>query len=60
MIEVKNLYKSFDGKQVLSDINAKFYKGKINQIIDDSFIFNLIDGIGENDKSAAWRYFITE
>ena len=26
MIEVKNLYKSFDGKQVLSDINAKFYK----------------------------------
>ena len=36
MIEVKNLYKSFDGKQVLSDINAKFYKGKINQIIGQS------------------------
>ena len=36
MIEVKNLYKSFDGKQVLSDINAKFYKSKINQIIGQS------------------------
>lgn len=36
MIEVKNLNKSFDGKQVLTDINATFYKGKINQIIGQS------------------------
>ena len=36
MIEVKNLNKSFDGKQVLYDITAKFYEGKINQIIGQS------------------------
>jgi phospholipid/cholesterol/gamma-HCH transport system ATP-binding protein len=36
MIEVKNLFKSFDGKQVLSDISAIFYSGKINQIIGQS------------------------
>lgn len=36
MIEVKNLYKSFDGKDVLSDINAKFEDGKTNLIIGQS------------------------
>lgn len=36
MIEVKNLNKSFDGKQVLNNISATFYKGKINQIIGQS------------------------
>ena len=33
MIEVKNLYKSFDGKDVLIDINATFRDGKTNLII---------------------------
>lgn len=36
MIEVKNLNKSFDGKQVLKNISATFYKGKVNQIIGQS------------------------
>lgn len=36
MIEVKNLNKSFDGNQILYDINAKFTKGKVNMIIGQS------------------------
>lgn len=36
MIEVENLYKSFDGKQILSDISAGFLSGKVNQIIGQS------------------------
>ncbi|MDR1543283.1 MAG: ATP-binding cassette domain-containing protein [Prevotellaceae bacterium] len=36
MIEVQNISKSFDGKLVLNDISAKFYNGKINQIIGQS------------------------
>ncbi|MGM9805417.1 MAG: ABC transporter ATP-binding protein [Candidatus Aphodosoma sp.] len=36
MIEVKDIYKSFDGKQVLSDVSACFYDGKVNQIIGKS------------------------
>lgn len=36
MIEVKNLYKSFDGKAILKDISAVFHNGKINQIIGQS------------------------
>ena len=36
MIEVKNLSKSFGSVQVLSNINAQFNKGKINQIIGKS------------------------
>ena len=36
MIEVKNLYKSFDGKDVLIDINATFQDGKTNLIIGQS------------------------
>ena len=36
MIEVKNLYKSFEGKQVLTDISAHFDKGKVNLIIGQS------------------------
>ena len=36
MIEVKNLNKSFDGKQVLKNISTTFYKGKVNQIIGQS------------------------
>jgi phospholipid/cholesterol/gamma-HCH transport system ATP-binding protein len=36
MIEVKNLYKSFDGKPVLKGISAVFEKGKTNMIIGRS------------------------
>ena len=36
MIEVKNLYKSFEGKDVLKDINTTFEDGKTNLIIGQS------------------------
>ena len=36
MIEVKGLNKSFNGKQVLSDINVTFQTGKVNLIIGKS------------------------
>ena len=36
MIELKHLYKSFDGKDVLKDINASFENGKTNLIIGQS------------------------
>ena len=36
MIEVKNLNKSFEDKQVLFDVNAHFESGKTNLIIGQS------------------------
>ena len=36
MIEIKNLYKSFDDKDVLKDINVSFEDGKTNLIIGQS------------------------
>jgi phospholipid/cholesterol/gamma-HCH transport system ATP-binding protein len=36
MIEVINLNKSFNGKQVLFDVSAKFERGKVNLIIGQS------------------------
>ena len=36
MIEIQHLYKSFDGKEVLKDINAVFEDGKTNLIIGQS------------------------
>ncbi len=36
MIDIKGLYKSFDDKTVLSDINASFANGKTNLIIGQS------------------------
>jgi len=36
MIEVKNLHKSFDGKNVLNDISATFKDGITNLIIGQS------------------------
>ena len=36
MIEVKNLYKSCDGRDVLIDINATFRDGRTNLIIGQS------------------------
>ena len=36
MIEVKNLYKSFEGREVLKDISTVFEDGKTNLIIGQS------------------------
>lgn len=36
MIEIKNIEKSFDGKQILKGISAKFEQGKTNMIIGAS------------------------
>jgi len=36
VIEVKNISKSFDGKQVLKNISATFHTGKVNLIIGQS------------------------
>lgn len=36
MIEIKHIYKSFDGRDVLKDINGKFENGKTNLIIGQS------------------------
>lgn len=36
MIELKHIYKSFDDKEVLKDINATFNNGKVNLIIGQS------------------------
>ena len=36
MIEVKNLCKSFEGREVLKDINTVFEDGKTNLIIGQS------------------------
>ncbi len=36
MIEVKNLSKSFDGNEILFDINTHFERGKVNLIIGQS------------------------
>lgn len=36
MIEVKNLYKSFDSNQVLDNINVLFTQGRINMVIGSS------------------------
>ena len=36
MIKVNNLYKSFDGRTILSDINTVFETGKVNLIIGKS------------------------
>lgn len=36
MIEVKNLYKSFDGRNVLNNVNATFQNGRCNMIIGKS------------------------
>ena len=36
MIEVQNISKSFDGKEVISDVSGTFHKGKTNLIIGSS------------------------
>ena len=36
MIEIKSLYKTFEGRTVLNDINFTFHNGKTNLIIGQS------------------------
>jgi len=67
MIEVKNLYKSFDGKEVLKDISIRFEKGKTNLIIGRSgsgktVLLKSILGLFDADKGEIWyddRNFLT-
>jgi len=59
MIEVKNLYKSFDGNLVLNDLSAKFEKGKCNLIIGRSgsgktVLLKSIAGLLEVDEGEIW------
>ena len=57
MIKVEHLYKSFDGRQVLNDINVEYEPGKCNMIIGASgsgktvLLKNLI-GLVEPDSGA--------
>ena len=67
MIEVKNLYKSFDEKEVLSDISIRFEKGKTNLIIGRSgsgktVLLKSILGLYPVDSGEIWyddRNFLT-
>ncbi|MEW5845895.1 MAG: ATP-binding cassette domain-containing protein [Bacteroidota bacterium] len=59
MITVKNLYKSFDGRVVLEDINATFEKGKTNLIIGQSgsgktVLLKCIVGLHDVDSGAIY------
>lgn len=67
MIEVKNLYKSFDGKDVLKNISISFEKGKTNLIIGRSgsgktVLLKSILGLFDVDSGEIWyddRNFLT-
>ncbi len=59
MITVKNVYKSFDGRLVLEDINATFEKGKTNLIIGQSgsgktVLLKCIVGLHDVDSGAIY------
>lgn len=59
MIEVKNLFKSFDGDFVLNDVSAKFEQGKCNLIIGRSgsgktVLLKSIAGLLETDEGEIW------
>jgi phospholipid/cholesterol/gamma-HCH transport system ATP-binding protein len=59
MIEVKNLYKSFDGTEVLKNISTRFEQGKTNLIIGRSgsgktVLVKSILGLFEIDKGEIW------
>lgn len=67
MIEVKNVYKSFDGKEVINNISIRFEKGKTNLIIGRSgsgktVLLKSILGLYEVDSGEIWyddRNFLT-
>ena len=55
MIEVKGLYKSFEGKTVLHNIDATFENGKTSLIIGQSgsgkpTLLNIIGGLADTGK----------
>jgi len=59
MIEVKNLYKSFDGVEVLKNVSTRFEKGQTNLIIGRSgsgktVLLKSILGLYEVDRGAIW------
>ncbi len=59
MIQVKNLYKSFDGSPVLKDITTRFEQGKTNLIIGRSgsgktVLLKSILGLFDIDKGEVW------
>lgn len=59
MIEVKNLYKSYDGEFVLNDVSARFDQGKCNLIIGRSgsgktVLLKAIAGLIEVDEGEIW------
>jgi phospholipid/cholesterol/gamma-HCH transport system ATP-binding protein len=67
MIEVKNIYKSFEGKEVLKNISICFEKGKTNLIIGRSgsgktVLLKSILGLYDVDQGEIWyddRNFLT-
>ena len=59
MITVKNLQKSFDGKQVLKDISMSFRPGECNMLIGASgsgktVLLNMLIGLTEPDSGEIW------
>ena len=59
MIEVKNLFKSFEGEFVLNDVSARFEPGKCNLIIGRSgsgktVLLKSIAGLIEVDEGEIW------
>ncbi len=59
MIEVKNVYKSFDGNEVLKGISTRFEKGKTNLIIGRSgsgktVLLKSILGLFDIDEGEIW------
>lgn len=59
MIEVKNLFKSYDGEFVLNDVSAQFEPGKCNLIIGRSgsgktVLLKSIAGLLEVDEGEIW------
>jgi phospholipid/cholesterol/gamma-HCH transport system ATP-binding protein len=59
MIEVKHIYKSYDGNFVLNDVSARFEQGKCNLIIGRSgsgktVLLKSIAGLIEADEGEIW------
>jgi phospholipid/cholesterol/gamma-HCH transport system ATP-binding protein len=59
MIEIKNLYKSFEGNEVLKNVSVVFEKGKTNLIIGRSgsgktVLLKCILGLFDIDKGEIW------
>ena len=59
MIEVKSLYKSFEDKEVLKDINSVFENGKTNLIIGQSGSGKTVLMKWDCSVPPAAKYFMT-